>query len=510
MHQGRQLAERGTHAQPQPNGVDIFSQALKVLAVRQQVTQDGSSSLDLAGPGSSRRQGKDKKRRQRGKKALRRDGFSGSWSPQVPHVHGELSSHPQSYWDHVDEYFRDVTTEDVEMLLPGECPELDPAFCIPTPHAKTWEADVAAAEKHAAAQRTAVKVKRKMLTASSASKRQRSPGHPAGDAPPAASAPASLSLTAVISPPPNENDPLCHVCYNGDFGEGNQILFCDACDVAVHQDCYGVPAVPEGQWLCSLCKNQAQATAQCALCPWKGGAMKPVAPAAPPPAKGGGPTDAAPQQVPRFAHLFCCQWVPETYIESTDAMEPIRNVDQVSRERQRLACSLCREKCGFCVQCSHGMCAVAFHPLCARNAKLRMEIKCRSDGLEDSGAVELRAFCAKHSSSSPSPGVKMGQQDPHPKAAIHGAGAESCANQETPAAPVAGELQHAPGSPLVLQAGGEDAAGGRQQEQALPSPAAGSKPSAPEKLAVEEEACSFFPIPGAWGYEGGVQGVGGH
>ena len=34
--------------------------------------------------------------------------------------------------------------------------------------------------------------------------------------------------------------------FSGDVEKGDEIIFCDHCDVAVHQMCYGVKVVPEG------------------------------------------------------------------------------------------------------------------------------------------------------------------------------------------------------------------------------------------------------------------------
>lgn len=56
-----------------------------------------------------------------------------------------------------------------------------------------------------------------------------------------------------------------------------------------------------------------------------------------------------------YAHLFCSQWIPEVYIENIWTMEPIMNVDQIKDTRKKLICYLCKVKCGACVRCSNGM-----------------------------------------------------------------------------------------------------------------------------------------------------------
>jgi hypothetical protein len=46
----------------------------------------------------------------------------------------------------------------------------------------------------------------------------------------------------------------CCVCADDTGYANNLLVYCDGCDVAVHQGCYGIILVPEGDWFCRRCE----------------------------------------------------------------------------------------------------------------------------------------------------------------------------------------------------------------------------------------------------------------
>ena len=172
-----------------------------------------------------------------------------------------------------------------------------------------------------------------------------------------------LASSAALEP---DDDTVCAVCFDGESTESNQIVFCDGCNIAIHQACYGIDAIPKNSYFCERCvearireRNSRRSTRtprrpiSCCLCPCVGGALKRT-------------TDG------RWAHIVCGLWLPAAKFVIQQKMGPIDVVGcaiAASGDAESPgACSVCNKGDGCVVRCTGaelGRCGRSFHPLCA-------------------------------------------------------------------------------------------------------------------------------------------------
>uniref|UniRef100_A0A915PZJ6 PHD-type domain-containing protein n=1 Tax=Setaria digitata TaxID=48799 RepID=A0A915PZJ6_9BILA len=186
----------------------------------------------------------------------------------------------------------------------------------------------------------------------------------------------------------------CCVCADENGWESNPLVYCDGpnCEVAVHQGCYGIVEVPEGEWYCAKCADfiahsqyngnsgdvgEIRETPRCKLCPFGHGALK--------------RTDND-----EWAHVICALYIPEVRFGDVHSMDPVILSD-VPLERFQQQCYLCMERgeekrayLGACMPCNKPGCKKCFHVTCAQAEGLL----CEEGG--GSKNVKYCGYCAAH------------------------------------------------------------------------------------------------------------------
>jgi len=184
----------------------------------------------------------------------------------------------------------------------------------------------------------------------------------------------------IPAPPLASFEQLCSVC-NTEETTSNIIIFCDSCNVAVHQDCYGILFIPPGPWLCRPCiqKNLTLTKPYCCVCPEIGGPLKQTS-------------------CGTWVHVWCAVWVRELCFGNWHYLEPVEGIEKIPASRWRLVCSICKLKRGACIQCSNKNCFTAFHVSCAMKAGYQMTHLVTGSLAEMAlGGENLECFCDKHS-----------------------------------------------------------------------------------------------------------------
>lgn len=179
----------------------------------------------------------------------------------------------------------------------------------------------------------------------------------------------------------------CCVCADENGWTDNPLIYCDGenCEVAVHQGCYGIQEVPDGEWFCAKCTKAAsmmrgsinEETFCCQLCPFDYGALK--------------KTD----RKDGWAHVICALYIPEVRFGNVHSMEPVILSD-VPVEKFQKICYICNEerpndaKKGACMSCNKSTCKRSFHVTCAQ----RKGLLCEEGAI--SRNVKYCGYCENH------------------------------------------------------------------------------------------------------------------
>ncbi|KRX19607.1 Protein Jade-1 [Trichinella nelsoni] len=178
---------------------------------------------------------------------------------------------------------------------------------------------------------------------------------------------------------------VCDVCRLGTSKELNEIVVCHNCENAVHQACYGIVSLPEGNWTCNRCiyMQRTGVMPSCVLCPTETGLMK---------------SDASGTT---WLHMSCALWIPGISFGNNETMESITGVEKAlkkmsslaKKNKKQMCCSICNSSFGASIKCQNKRCSTRFHVTCASNGNAFMRFNVNS---ENSDQVFFEIYCNVH------------------------------------------------------------------------------------------------------------------
>ncbi|CAI2384265.1 unnamed protein product [Moneuplotes crassus] len=182
-----------------------------------------------------------------------------------------------------------------------------------------------------------------------------------------------------------DEDVVCEVCQSGVGYEGDEILFCEGCMIAVHQSCYGseiAQDLPKTDWFCHRCVYSINSCikpkeVKCSFCPVVEGPMKRI-------------------NQKEWGHLVCLNWMAEIWYKNEKYKEGIM-VNSLQSWRTQSKCKICKKKQGALILCDHGNCNYMFHPTCGIKEELILDFEETAELLNLPDDIEMcPIYCPKH------------------------------------------------------------------------------------------------------------------
>lgn len=162
----------------------------------------------------------------------------------------------------------------------------------------------------------------------------------------------------------------CAACMIGDSDDLNQILFCDRCNIAIHQTCYGVRLIPEGEWYCLPCERELNPKElKCILCGCSDGPLKLT-------------------NEDTWVHSQCVLWSNVYKFLEPDCYGRAVSVNGCLPSSH--PCSLCKKSTGITIPCEKLNCTVYHHITCAQRMGHAILIE------EKNGKLARQSFCKHH------------------------------------------------------------------------------------------------------------------